>query len=107
MQGLRIVGRGAGEVFGGREACVDDGLMGQRPQPFGGLEFGGVGRQEEADEARGRFDFLGREPAGFIEHQDDDLMGAGAESAGEGLRVFWKATMWAVLKRSQTTLARE
>jgi hypothetical protein len=96
--------------------------MGQRPQPFGGLEFGGlefgglefgglefggVGRQEEADEARGRFDFLGRVPAGFIEHQDDDLMGAGAESAGEGLRVFWKATMWAVLKRSQTTLARE
>ncbi len=51
------------EVFEGREACVDDGLVFQRPQPFGGLEFGGVGRQEEEDETLGRFDLLRDVPA--------------------------------------------
>ena len=64
------LGEALGEVFEGREACVDDGLVGQRPQPFGGLEFGGVGRQEEEDETLGRFDLLGRVPAGVVEHQD-------------------------------------
>ncbi len=35
------LGEALGEVIEGREAGVDDGLVGQRPQPFGGLEFGG------------------------------------------------------------------
>jgi len=61
------LGEVLGEVFEGRQAGVDDGLVGQRPEPFGGLEFGGVGRQEEQDETLGRFDPLGPVSAGVVE----------------------------------------
>ena len=36
----------------------------------------------------GRFDLLRDVPAGVVEHPDDDLVGAGAALAGEGLEGF-------------------
>ncbi len=102
------LGEVLGEVFEGREARVDDGLVGERPQPFGGLEFGGVGRQEEEDEALGRFDLLGDVPAGTCQPALSStkmiiLSVPAPSSRTKASRVFWKASMLTVLKRYQTT----
>ena len=47
---------GDGLAEGGEvgEAVVGDGLVGQRPEAFGGLEFGRVGRQESEAHTIGR-----------------------------------------------------
>lgn len=89
---LRLVGEGgaaAVEGFGQRidalEGPVGDGLVGERPEPFGGLQLRRIGRQEAEPDAVGRAQLLGDVPAGVVEQHDDDLVAAGADLGGEGV----------------------
>lgn len=68
-----------GEAF---EMAVDDGLVDMGPESFGGLQFGGVGRQEDEADAFGDGERLGV-PAGAVEDEDDDPVASGARLAGE------------------------
>jgi hypothetical protein len=67
---------------------VGDGFVRQRPEVLGRLQFGAVGRQEnEADPLRYR-QIRADVPPGTIEHEQDELLGAGAHrprKAGEDL----------------------
>ena len=68
-----------GEAF---EMAVDDGLVDMGPESFGGLQLGGVGRQEDEADAFGDGERLGV-PAGAVEDEDDDPVASGARLAGE------------------------
>ena len=50
---------------------------------LGRLEFRGVGRQETEPDAVGSTQPLADMPTGAVEHQDDGLVGAGADRGGE------------------------
>ena len=70
------------------EMLIGDGFVCQRPEMFGRLQFGTVGRQEnEADPLRYR-QVRADVPPGAIEHEQDELFGSGAHrsrKAGEDL----------------------
>jgi len=57
------------------EVLIDDGLVGQRPQAFGGLDLGRVRWQEHQFNALRNLQILGDMPARAVEHQDDGLVG--------------------------------
>ena len=61
------------------EVPIDDRLIHQRPEMLGGLEFGGVGRQEDEADPLGHDQTLGSMPASVVEHEDD---AAGAPCTG-------------------------
>ena len=82
------LGEAVGERMNIGEAAVGDGLVGERPEAFGGVQLRRVGRQKEKDEPLGRFDFLADVPAGVIEDEDDDLGATNAAFLGEGLERF-------------------
>jgi len=65
------------------EVFIDDGLVRQRPQAFGGLDLWRVRWQEHQFNAFRNFQILGDMPARAVEHQDDVLVGAGARLGGE------------------------
>ena len=71
------------EFIEGLEVFIDDGLVRQRPQAFGGLDLGRVRWQEHQFDAFRNFQILGDMPARAVEHQDDVLVGAGADLGGE------------------------
>ena len=50
---------------------------------LGRLEFRGVGRQKTEPDAVGRAQPRARMPTGAVEHQDDGLVGAGADRSSE------------------------
>ena len=53
------------------EVTIGDGLIGERPQSFAGLQFWRVGRQKDKMDASWDNDFPTFEPARSIEYQDD------------------------------------
>ena len=61
---------------------VDDGLVDVDPQGLGGLELGGVRRQEDETDAIGDGQWLGV-PTGAVEDEEDDAVAPGARLAGE------------------------
>ena len=65
------------------EVFIDDGLIRQRPQAFGGLDLWRVRWQEHQFNAFRNFQILGDMPARAVEHQDDLLVEAGANFGGE------------------------
>src|SRR5712692_1751369 len=65
------------------EMPVDQAGVGQRPEMFGGLQFWGVGWQEEQMDMLGHPEAHTRMPAGTVEHQDDLFVRAGAGLTGE------------------------
>ena len=71
------------EFLQGLEVLIDDGLVGQRPQAFGGLDLGRVRWQEHQFNALRNHQILGDMPARAVEHQDDVLVGTGADLGGE------------------------
>jgi hypothetical protein len=62
---------------------IDDWLIRQRPQAFGGLDLWRVRRQEHQFNALRNHQILGDVPARAVEHQDDVLVGTGADLGGE------------------------
>ena len=74
-----------GEIVEGFDGLVGEGLVGERPQTLGRLEFGRVRRQEAQMEAFGYDQFLADMPSGVVEHHDDRLVLAGAGGAREGI----------------------
>ncbi len=88
----RLVGEGGaaavegfGEILDGGEGLVGDGLVGERPQALGGLQLGRIGRQETEADAVGDTQPGAHMPAGIVEHDDDDLVGAGTDAGGESV----------------------
>ena len=71
------------EFLEGLEVFIDDGLVGQRPQAFGGLDLGRVRWQEHQFNALRNHQIPGDMPARTIKHQDDVRVGTGADLGGE------------------------
>jgi hypothetical protein len=64
------------EGFEGFEVLVDDGFVDERPEAFGGLQLGTVGRQEDQGAVRDG-QAAGAVPAGVVGHEDDDAIAFG------------------------------
>ncbi len=79
-------GKGFSERLKDREAAVGNDIVGERPEPFGGLQLRAVGWQEDKTHTLGWRDLLARVPAGVVEDEDDGLVPAGADLFGEGLQ---------------------
>ena len=77
------LGKNLIEFLQGLEVFIDDGLIRQRPQAFGGLDLWRVRWQEHQFNAFRNFQILGDMPARAVEHQDDVLVEAGANFGGE------------------------
>ena len=77
------LGKNLIEFLQGLEVLIDDGLVGQRPQAFGGLDLGRVRWQEHQFNALRNHQIPGDMPARAVEHQDDVLVGTGADLGGE------------------------
>jgi hypothetical protein len=67
----------------GKMAVHEDGV-GERPQMLGGLQFGGIRRQEEQMHVVGDLQALGLVPACAVQDQHDLLGGAGSHRGGKG-----------------------
>jgi hypothetical protein len=77
------LGKNLIEFLEGLEVFIDDGLVRQRPQAFGGLDLGRIRRQEHQFNALRNHQIPSDMPARAVEHQDDVLVGAGADLGGE------------------------
>jgi len=77
------LGKNLIELLQGLEVLIDDGLVGQRPQAFGGLDLWRIRRQEHQFNALRNHQIRGDVPARAVEHQDDVLVGTGADLGGE------------------------
>ena len=77
------LGKNLIEFLQGLEVFIDNGLVGQRPQTFGGLDLWRIRRQENQFNALRNLQILGDVPARAVEHQDDVLVGTGADLGGE------------------------
>src|SRR3954467_12347915 len=69
------LGKNLIELLQGLEVLIDDGLVGQRPQAFGGLDLWRIRRQEHQFNALRNHQIRGDVPARAVEHQDDVLVG--------------------------------
>ena len=74
-----------GELVDGLERPVGDGLVGERPETLGRLQFGCVGGQEAELDAVRQPQLAADVPACVVEHEDDGLVWPGAGIAGEGV----------------------
>lgn len=81
-QGHAPVGDDGVEVIERLEVAVDDGFVDMDPEGFGGLQLGGVGRQEDEPDALGHGERQGV-VSGAVKDEDDDPVAAGAGLAGE------------------------
>jgi len=77
------LGKNLIEFLQGLEVFIDDRLVRQRPQAFGGLDLGRVRWQEHQFNALRNHQIPGDMPARAVEHQDDVLVGTGADLGGE------------------------
>jgi hypothetical protein len=77
------LGKNLIEFLQGLEVLIDDGLVRQRPQAFGGLDLWRIRRQEHQFNALRNHQILGDVPACTVEYQDDVLVGTGADLGGE------------------------
>ena len=66
------------EFLDRRDVLVDDWLVDQRPQSFGRLQLGRVGRQEDQAHALGYVQASFAMPAGVVENEHDGSIDAGA-----------------------------
>jgi hypothetical protein len=77
------LGKNLIEFLQGLEVFIDDGLIRQRPQAFGGLDLWRVRWQEHQFNAFRNLQIPGDMPACAVEYQDDVLVGTGADLGGE------------------------
>ena len=71
------------EFIEGLEVLIDDGLVRQRPQAFGGLDLWRVWGQEHQFNAFWNLQIPGDMPARAVQHQDDVFVHAGTNLGGE------------------------
>lgn len=71
------------EVVERFEPAVGDRFIDERPEVFGRLQLGCVGRQVDEPQSIGNGETGSGVPSGAVEDQDDDASGAGADRAGE------------------------
>jgi hypothetical protein len=71
------------ELFDAGEMPIGQDGVGERPQVFGGLQFRGIRGQEEQVNVIGDAEVHARVPSSPIQHEDDLLVGAGANLAGK------------------------
>ena len=60
------------------EVPVDEGLIEERPQAFGGLQFWTVGRQKDEPDSVGDGQIFWSVPAGIVDDEEDDALASGA-----------------------------
>jgi len=77
-------GNGGIEIGEGLEVSVDERLVDEGPEAFGGLKLGTVRRQIDELDAVGNGESDQAVPAGIVEHQDDGAIAARAGGSGEG-----------------------
>jgi len=78
-----LVGDHGVEVGEGGEVLVGEGLVDVDPEGLGRLQLRGVGGQVDEADALGDRQARGGVPAGAVEDEEDDPVGAGARLAGE------------------------
>jgi hypothetical protein len=84
-----LEGRTAGELHlfqfvEGREVAVDQRCIGERPEVLSRLQLRRIGWQEQKMDMLGHPQSDAGMPPGAVEHEDDLLLGAGADLPGEG-----------------------
>ena len=77
------LGKNSIEFLQGFKVFVDDGLVRQRPQAFGGLDLWRIRRQEHQFNTLRNHQIFGDVPACAIWHQDDVLVTTGSNLSGE------------------------
>src|SRR3954471_7485566 len=77
------LGKNLIEFLQGLEVLIDDRLVRQRPQAFGGLDLWRVRWQEHQFNAFRNHQIPGDVPARAVEYQDDVPVGTGADLGGE------------------------
>lgn len=82
-QVLEACKQGVLELVDGGEDASGERVVGERPEPFGGLQFGTVGGQEDEMHADGDREIRRRMPAGLVEHEHDRLAGSRTNRLGE------------------------
>lgn len=81
---------GVFQVLDGGEVLVDEGGVRQRPEMFGGLQFRGIGREEQQMEVIRDPQAQAGMPPRPIKDQDDLLVGTGSDLAGELCQFHFK-----------------
>ena len=88
-QGLAAGAEGGFEAVEIGDGLVGDRLVDQRPEPFGGLQLRGVGRQEDEFDPLRQDEVGARVPASLIEHEHGPVRGVDAfipRELGQGER---------------------
>ncbi len=67
------------QVIEGAKGAIGDAFIAEWPQAFTGLQFRGIGWQEEQMDALGHHQLLAGMPPSAIEHQQDPLAGTGSD----------------------------
>src|SRR3954471_3597238 len=83
VEGDAALGDRTVEVLDRAEVLVGERLVEHRPEAFGRLQLGAVGRQVDEPDALGDGQPGLRVPAGVVEDEDDDPVATGAGFAGE------------------------
>ena len=78
------IGDGSVEFVDRLKVRVDEGLVHERPQMLGGLQFRRVGWLVDEPDAVGNRQVRWRVPAGIVQLKNDDAVAARADLAGEG-----------------------
>ena len=65
------------------KVAIGHAFVDERPEAFGWLQLWRVGRQEHQVDPVGHLQVRRCVPSGFIEHQEDSLVGTGADYVGE------------------------
>ena len=87
------------ELLDAGEMPVDEDVVGQRPEVFGGLEFGRIRRQEQQMDVLGHAQPDAGMPPCAVEYEDDLLLGAGTHRASK--RVEFDLEEWDTHRRGQ------
>ena len=72
------------EFLDRRDVLVDDGFVDERPQRFGRLKFGRIGRQKDEADAIGHVQARLSMPAGVVENEHDGSVDTGSSLSREG-----------------------
>src|SRR5260221_6898609 len=71
------------EIVEGAEGTIGNPFIREWPQALAGLQFGGIGWQEEQMDALGHHELFARMPPRSIQHQQDPLGGTSSDSLGK------------------------